>query len=288
MPIHKYHNRMNNTQEIVITPNKGIFSVNLRELWSYRDLILLIVKRDFVSNYKQTILGPLWFFLQPLFTTIMFTFLFSKMGNISTDGLPPMLFYLCGITFWNYFSDCLKTNSTTFISNQSVFGKVYFPRLVMPISVTISNLTKLGVQFTLFVLLYIYFMFNGSTVQITKYIFFLPLNVILLGLLGLGLGVLVSSLTTKYRDLRYLVDFGLQLLMYATVIFPVSAFPEKYKWIANYNPIMPLIEVSKLGLLGVGTFSFDSYIFCVLSTTTALIVGILVFNKTEQNFMDVI
>lgn len=271
-----------------IKPQKPLLSLGMADVWRYRDLVMLMVRRDFVATYKQTILGPIWFFIQPLFTTLIFTFLFARMGKLSTDGLPPMLFYLCGITFWNYFSSCLKTNSSTFIMNQNVFGKVYFPRLVIPISVTISNLIKLGIQFLLFALLYIYFIVKGYPIQITPYALIIPLNVFLLGLMGLGLGILFSSLTTKYRDLSYLVDFGLQLLMYATVIFPVSAFPEKFKWLATINPLMPLIETTKLGLLGQGTFDPISYTGAFGFTVISLLLGIVLFNKTEQNFMDVV
>jgi len=279
---------MDSTHITEIKPEKPLFHLGLRDVWRYRDLVMLMVRRDFVATYKQTVLGPIWFFIQPLFTTLIFTFLFAKMGKLSTDGLPPILFYLCGITFWNYFSSCLKINSTTFIMNQGVFGKVYFPRLVIPISVTISNLVKLGIQFILFLVIYMYFIIQGNTVQITGYIVYLPLNIILLGLMGLALGILFSSLTTKYRDLTYLLDFGVQLLMYATIIFPVSAFPENFKWMAKFNPIMPLIETTKLGLLGLGTFDLTSYLSSIAFTVICLLVGIISFNKTEQNFMDVV
>lgn len=277
-----------NEHVLLIEPHTSLFRLNLGEVWRYRDLVGLLVRRDFVATYKQTILGPLWIFLQPLFTTLIFTLLFARMGKLPTDGLPPLLFYLCGIIFWNYFSECLKTNSSTFIVNQSVFGKVYFPRLVLPVSVTLSNLIRLGVQFVLFAVIYLYFVVQGYPVKITPYIVLLPLNVLLLGLLGLGLGILVSSLTTKYRDLRYLVEFGLQLLMYATVIFPVSAYPAKWQWIATANPLLPLIETSKLGLLGAGTFGWQSYLACMGFTLVSLVLGILFFNKTERNFMDVV
>lgn len=276
-----------NTQELVITTQSSLFRLNIGEVWKYRDLVMLMVRRDFVATYKQTVLGPVWFFVQPLMTTLLFTFLFARVGNLQTDGLPPMLFYLCGITFWNYFAGCLKNNSSTFVNNQAVFGKVYFPRLVIPISVTISNLIKLGIQFLLFASVYAYFIYKGEAIQVTKYVFLLPVNIILLGLMGLGLGILISSLTTKYRDFVYLVEFGLQLLMYATVIFPVSALG-KYKWIASANPLIPLIETTKLGLLGKGTFDQNAYLACVIFTLLSLFIGVLLFNKTERNFMDVV
>jgi lipopolysaccharide transport system permease protein len=274
--------------ETLITPQKKLLSLNLAAIWAYRDLVGLLVRRDFVANYKQTILGPTWFVLQPLFTTIIFTVIFAKLGNISTDGLPPMLFYMSGITFWNYFADCLKKNSSTFIDNKGVFGKVYFPRLIIPISVTISNLIRLGIQLALFMGIYLYFVFTGSEMAINSWVLLLPLNIILLGLLGLGLGILISSLTTKYRDLRYMIDFAVQMGMYATVIFPRSAYPERFEWLALINPLIPLIETTKLGLLGSGFFDLNTYIYCITFTLLSLIIGVLIFNKTEQNFMDVV
>lgn len=274
--------------ELFISPKASLLQLNLKEVWRYRDLVALMIKRDFIATYKQTILGPVWFFIQPLFTTLLFTLLFTKIGGLNQDGPPPMLFYLCGITFWNYFSGCLKTNASTFVSNQNVFGKVYFPRLVIPISVTLSNLIKLGIQFLLFALIYAYFiLFEGRSFEISKYIVLLPLNIFLLGMMGLGLGILISSLTTKYRDITYLLEFGLQLLMYATVIFPVSAFG-KYKWVAELNPLMSLIETTKLGLLGSGTFSLSAYLYCIGFTVVSLFIGVILFNKAERNFMDVV
>ncbi len=280
---------MENRKEIVITANKGLFSLHLSDVWAYRDLVMLLVRRDFVANYKQTILGPLWFFLQPLLTTLMFTFLFAGMGRLGTGNIPAVLFYMCGITFWNYFAACIKINSTTFITNQSVFGKVYFPRLVIPISVTLSNLIKLAIQFLLFISIYLYFiLFKEASGSPTIYLALLPLNIILLGVLGLGSGILISSLTTKYRDLNNLVDFGLQLLMYATVLFSADAYPARFKWFTVVNPLFPIIETTKLGLLGSGTFDLTAYIISILFTITTLVLGVLVFNKTEQNFMDVV
>ncbi len=275
--------------EIDITSKKSLFRFNLKEVWNYRDLVLLLVKRDFVTNYKQTILGPLWFFLQPLFTTLIFTFLFGRMGKLPTDGIPPMLFYLCSITFWNYFAECFKKNSTTFVDNQSVFGKVYFPRLVLPISVSISNLIRLAIQFGLFLIVYGYFIiFKGAKIPLNPYIMLLPINIILLGFLGLGIGIIISSMTIKYRDLRFIMDFVIQLWMYATVIFPVSSYPIKFRWMADFNPLIPILETTKLGLLGQGTFSLHSYVICVIVTFISLIIGILMFNSTEQNFMDIV
>lgn len=278
---------MEHTHITTIKPDRSFFYLGVKDIWRYRDLVGLMVRRDFVATYKQTVLGPIWFFIQPLFTTLLFTLLFKKIGNLDTDGLPPMLFYLCGITFWNYFSTCLRSTSSTFISNQSVFGKVYFPRLVIPISITISNLIKLGIQFSLFAIIYVYFVIQGSSIQLNTYAFLLPVNIVILGLMGLGLGIIISSLTTKYRDFTYMVDFGLQLLMYATVIFPASAFG-KYAWLAKINPLVPIIETTKLGLLGKGTFDLSAYLLCVGFTLSALLIGVLLFNKTERNFMDVV
>jgi lipopolysaccharide transport system permease protein len=274
--------------ETLITPQKKLLSLNLAAIWAYRDLVGLLVRRDFVANYKQTVLGPTWFVLQPLFTTIIFVVIFAKLGNLSTDGLPPMLFYMSGITFWNYFADCLKKNSSTFIDNKGVFGKVYFPRLIIPISVTISNLLRLGIQFALFMGIYLYFVFTGAEMAVNGWVLLLPLNIVLLGLLGLGLGILISSLTTKYRDLRYMIDFAVQMAMYATIIFPLSAYPERFQWLALINPLIPLIETTKLGLLGSGYFDLNTYLYCIGFTLVSLIIGILIFNKTEQNFMDVV
>lgn len=276
------------SRELLISPKSSLFQLNLTEVWRYRDLVMLMVRRDFISTYKQTVLGPLWFVVQPLFTTLLFSFLFTYVGKVKIGNVNSVLFYLSGITFWTYFSSCLKTNANTFVANQSVFGKVYFPRLVIPISVTISNLVKLAIQLLLFVAVFAYFVIlKDEPININKYILLVPVNIILLGLMGLGLGILISSLTTKYRDFTYLLEFGLQLLMYATIIFPASAFG-KYIWVAKINPLMPLIETTRLGILGSGAFDLFAYLYCVGFTLVSLIIGVLLFNKTERNFMDVV
>ena len=247
------------TQEwdLKIRPQDNLFNLHLRDVWNYRDLLLLLVRRDFVSFYKQTILGPLWFFVQPLLTTIMFTLVFGQMGGFSTDGLPQPLFYMAGITAWNYFADCLTKTSTVFKDNAQIFGKVYFPRLIMPLSIVVSNLVRFGVQFLLFLLVMGYYAIKGTDFNITWAIGLFPVVVLLMALLGLGAGMVISAMTTKYRDLAFLLTFGVQLLMYATtVIYPLSAAPAKYKWLIAANPMTPLIETFRYGFLGKGSFDW--------------------------------
>src|SRR5215210_5843013 len=215
--------------DMIIEPYNNVFDLKLKDLWNYRDLLWLLVRRDFVSFYKQTILGPLWFFIQPLLTTVMFTFIFSRLAGISTDGLPPALFYMAGITAWNYFADCLTKTSTVFKDNANIFGKVYFPRLIMPLSIVVSNLVKFGVQFLLFLLVMIFYAVKGTAFHPNWAIGLFPVVVVLMASLGLGAGMIISAMTTKYRDLAFLITFGIQLLMYATtVIYPLSAAPQKY------------------------------------------------------------
>ncbi|HTM99046.1 MAG TPA: ABC transporter permease, partial [Pedobacter sp.] len=245
-----------------IEAKSSLFDLKLKEVWAYRDLLGLLVRRDFVSFYKQTVLGPLWFFIQPLFTTIIFTFIFGNLAGISTDGLPKPLFYMAGITAWNYFADCLTKTSTVFKDNASIFGKVYFPRLIMPLSIVVSNLVRFGVQMILFLMLVAYYYFAGASFQVTWAIALFPVVVILMALLGLGTGMIISAMTTKYRDLAFLVTFGVQLLMYATtVIYPLSTAIEKYpaySWVIEYNPMTPIIETFRYGFLGEGSFSWFS------------------------------
>jgi lipopolysaccharide transport system permease protein len=220
----------NNTEQwdLVIEGRSSLFDLKFREVWHYRDLLLMFVKRDFVSFYKQTILGPLWFFIQPLFTTIIFTFVFGNLAGLSTDGLPQPLFYLAGITAWNYFADCITKTSTVFKDNANIFGKVYFPRLIMPLSIVTSNLVRFGLQMLLFLAVMGYFAIVGAEFHITPAILLFPLLVLLMALLGLGLGLIITAMTAKYRDLSFLVTFGVQLMMYmTTVIFPLSAAPDK-------------------------------------------------------------
>lgn len=275
--------------DTVIRPQNSLFELPLRDLWHYRDLLVLFVRRDFVSFYKQTILGPIWFFVQPVFTTVIYTFVFGNLAGISTDGLPKPLFYLAGITCWNYFAECLTKTSTVFKDNANIFGKVYFPRLIMPLSIVVSNLIKFLVQFALFVFAIIYFKLAGADFNITFYVLLFPFLVLLMALQGLGLGMIISAMTTKYRDLSFLVTFGVQLLMYATtVIYPLSTAPEKYKALIAYNPMTAIIETFRYGFLGQGEFSWINLGICTAVTAIITIVGILIFNKVEKTFIDTV
>lgn len=275
--------------DLVIKGETSLFDVKFRDLWQYRDLLLMFVKRDFISFYKQTILGPLWFFIQPVLTTIVFSIIFGNIAGISTDGLPKFLFYLSGITAWNYFADCLTKTSTVFRDNASIFGKVYFPRLIMPLSIVVSNLVKFGVQLSLFLVMMIYYSIKGADFHITNAILIFPILLVLMALLGLGLGLIISAVTTKYRDLTFLVSFGVQLLMYATtVIYPLSAAPPEYKRYIELNPMTGIIEAFRYGFLGKGEFSVWSIGYSAIFTIVVLFLGILIFNKTEKNFVDTI
>ncbi|WP_336515174.1 ABC transporter permease [Pollutibacter soli] len=272
-----------------IKPESGIFEINLGELWQYRDLLWLLVRRDFVAFYKQTILGPIWFFIQPLLTTLTFMIVFSRMAKLSTDGLPPMLFYLSGVTCWMYFSESFTKTSDTFIANANIFGKVYFPRLVIPLSIVISNLIRFGIQFCLFLAVWLFYMIGTDKIHPNIYVLLLPLLVLLMAGLALGLGIIFSSLTTKYRDLRFLLAFGVQLLMFATpVILPLSAMNKTYSWIIKLNPITPIIETFRYMFLGTGTFSWTQLGYSTIVTIVLVMVGILVFNKVEKSFMDTV
>lgn len=272
-----------------IMPQSSMLDLKLKDTWEYRDLLMLLVRRDFVSFYKQTILGPIWFFLQPLLTTIMFTFVFGRLAGISTDGLPQPLFYMAGITAWNYFADCLTKTSTVFKDNASIFGKVYFPRLIMPLSIVVSNLVRFGVQFMLFLCVMAFYAVKGTSFHPTWAIGLFPFIVVLMAALGLGAGMIISALTTKYRDLAFLITFGIQLLMYATtVIFPLSAAPEKYRWLIELNPMTSLIETFRYGFLGKGSFSWSSIGYSATATVVLLVSGIVIFNKVEKNFVDTV
>ena len=274
---------------LVIKGHTSLFDLKFNDVWNYRDLLWTFLKRDFVSFYKQTVLGPLWFFIQPLFTTLVFTFVFGNLAKISTDGLPQQLFYLSGITAWNYFSDCLTKTSTVFRDNASIFGKVYFPRLIMPLSIVVSNLVRFLVQLLLLVIMMVYFGMQDASFEVTYAIIFFPFLVALMALLGLGLGLIITAMTTKYRDLTFLVSFGVQLLMYGTtVIYPLSAAPEKYKKIIELNPMTGIIEAFRFAFLGKGEFSVWSIGYSVLVTIVVLFLGVIIFNKTEKNFVDTI
>lgn len=275
-----------------IKPQQSILDLKLRDTWEYRDLLGLLVRRDFVSFYKQTILGPLWFFIQPVFTTIIFTFVFGNLAGISTEGIPGPLFYLAGITTWNYFAECLTKTSTVFKDNANIFGKVYFPRLIMPLSIVVSNLVKFGVQFLLFLSVMLYYGLNDADFHPNVYVLVFPLLMLLMAALGLGLGMIISAMTTKYRDLAFLVTFGVQLLMYATtVIYPLSVaesrYPE-YSWIIKYNPMTTIIETFRYGFLGGGSFDWMTLGYTTLTTFLILIAGIVIFNKVEKNFVDTV
>lgn len=274
----------------IIRPKRHWLDLNLLELWRYRDLIMLFVRRDFVSVYKQTVLGPLWLFIQPLFTTITFYFVFSKIAKIPTDNVDPILFYLSGITLWNYFSDCFSKTSNTFVANAGIFGKVYFPRLATPISIVISNLIKLGIQVLLFVCIAVYRVyFHDAQININETILLLPILILLMAIMGLGLGIIFSALTTKYRDLSFLLTFGIQLLMYATpIIYPLSFTSGKLHQILSYNPITPIIENFRYAFFGIGYLDISGLIYTSIFSFIVLILGVIIFNRVEKNFMDTV
>ena len=273
-----------------IKPQTHLLEVSLDELWAYRDLIYMYTKRDIVTFYKQTILGPLWFVLQPVLTTIMFMFVFGSLAGISTGGIPQPLFYFSGIVLWNYFADCLTRNSRVFVENQLVFGKVYFPRLVVPISITLSNLVRLGIQFAIFVILYGYYIITGhAAVQPNLHALLLPGLIFLSAGLSLGFGIIFSSLTTKYRDLTFLLQFAVQLWMYVTpVIYPLNSIPAEKQWLILLNPMTSVIETFKYGFIGEGVFSWWHLAYSMGFMIVLLVVGIITFNKVEKGFMDTV
>jgi lipopolysaccharide transport system permease protein len=275
--------------DLEIRPKRHLLDINLKEIWTYRDLVMLFVRRDFVSRYKQTILGPFWFILNPLISTLMYTLVFAGIAKIPTEGIPPQLFYLSGIVGWSYFAACLNGTSSTFLGNAGIFGKVYFPRLVVPISVIISSVVQLGIQLLLLAIFMIYYSLTGYNIQINSHILYLPMLVIVLALMGLGFGIIFSALTTKYRDLSNLMTFGIQLWMYITpVIYPSSAVPEKYRIFVFINPVAPLVEAFKYGLIGAGEFNPGRLLYSVVFTVILLFIGVILFNRTEQNFMDTV
>nr|WP_315217651.1 ABC transporter permease [uncultured Flavobacterium sp.] len=275
-----------------ITPKNKFFTLNLKEVWQYRDLLLLFVKRDVVTVYKQTVLGPLWYLIQPLFTSITFTIIFNTVAGIATGTVPPFLFNLAGIMVWNYFTACLTGTSDTFRSNAAIFGKVYFPRLIMPLSTVISNLLKFGIQFLIFLAFYVFYYFQGAAIRWNGSLLFFPLLIALMGILGLGLGMLISSMVTKYRDLSYLIGFGVQLLMYlSAVMYPMALIQDKmpdYAWLVQYNPLAYIIETTRYMLLGVGTVSVWGLVYTVSVTLLVFFIGVLVFNRTEKSFIDTV
>ena len=274
---------------MVIRPQRAWWDLRLGDLWRYRDLIRLLVWRDFVAVYKQTVLGPLWYLIQPILSTIVFTVIFDKVARLSTDGLPSFVFYMAGNTIWMYFSTCLTSTSNTFTTNAAIFGKVYFPRLSIPIAIVISNLISFGIRFVMFILFLLYFMFAGSAIHPNLWILLLPIQLLIMAGLGLGLGIIISSLTTKYRDLQQLVAFGVQLLMYASpVIYPLSTVPEKWRWLLLVNPMTPVIETFRKGFLGVSSMEPVYILYSVVFTLGILLIGILIFNRVENTFMDTV
>lgn len=281
--------KKNKDWDLIITPNKSWFDFNFNEIYKFRDLLILFVRRDIVSLYKQTVFGPLWYIIQPIFSTIVFTFIFGNLAGISTNGIPRPLFYLLGIIIWNYFSECLLKTSTVFKDNSAIFGKVYFPRIIMPLSIVISNLFKLFIQLILFFGLLIYYSFKGSLIGLNSAFFMFPVFIVLMACQGLGLGMVISALTTKYRDLAFAVTFGVQLLMYATtVIFPLSSLNGFAYEIVLLNPITSIIEGLRYCLVGDGLFTYKSILYAILSSFGILFVGFVVFNKVEKNFIDTV
>lgn len=273
----------------IIAPSRNLLDLRLHEVWRYRDLLFLLVKREFVATYKQTILGPVWFFLQPILTTLTFTLIFGRIAGLSTDGVPMMLFYMAGITLWNYFAECLNRTATVFKDNAQVFGKVYFPRLVMPMSIVVCNLVKLGIQFALFLMFWAYFYFTTDALHPNALVLLTPVLVLIMGGLGLGFGMIISAMTTKYRDLVFLLSFGVQLFMYATpVIYPLSQIGPKYRWLIQANPMTSIIESFRYGFTGSGTFTWGALGYSAAFALTVLMLGTVVFNKVERSFMDTV
>lgn len=274
---------------LILRPQRSWWDLRLNELWQYRDLILLFVWRDFVAYYKQTILGPLWYLIQPILTTVVFTIIFGNIAQLSTDGLPPFLFYLAGNTVWGYFSTCLTSTATTFTSNAAILGKVYFPRLTIPISIVVSNIISFGIRMGVFLGFLIYYLAIGVDLSPNWWILSLPLLLLIMAGLGLGMGIIVSSLTTKYRDLQQLIGFGVQLLMYATpVIYPISSLKGNWQWLVIANPMTAVVEVFRLAFLGVSSLSPVYLLYSLGFTLVILLFGVLIFNRVEATFMDTV
>jgi lipopolysaccharide transport system permease protein len=273
----------------IIKPRAGVLNLNLGEIWHYRDLIILFIKRNFSIQYKQSILGPLWFFIQPLMTTVVFTVIFGSIAKISTDGTPQILFYMAGTIMWSYFANCLNSTSDTFIVNAAIFGKVYFPRLTVPISTVLTNILTFLIQFLTFIAFLVYYQLHGESLKPNIYMLLSPFLLIEMAALGMGVGIWVSSLTTKYRDLRFLVVFGVQLWMYATpVVYPMSIIPEKWRFLMGLNPMAPILESFRYAFLGRGTVTFIELLTSGIVTLIILSSGILIFNRVEKNFMDIV
>ncbi|MBC6611641.1 ABC transporter permease [Hymenobacter sp. BT507] len=274
----------------VIQPRTRLLDLGLADVWRYRDLVMLFVRRDFVSTYKQTVLGPIWFFIQPLLTTITYYIIFGRVANLSTDALPPLVFYISGVTIWNYFAQTLTATSTVFRDNAAMFGKVYFPRLTMPLSIVISNLVRFAIQFGLFLLIWLYYVVQTDAIHPNWLIALTPALIAIMGLMSLGLGMIFSALTTKYRDLAMLLTFGVQLLMYATpVIYPLSSITNpKYKLIILANPMSSIVETFRYAFLGSGTFSWAALAYSAVITLAVLLAGIIIFNRVQKSFTDTV
>ena len=282
------NNSITEDWDLVIKGHTSLFDVRLNEIWHYRDLLFLFVKRDFVTVYKQTILGPLWFFIQPLLTSITFTIIFGNIAQLSTDGAPKIIFYMAGITLWTYFSNCLTSVAGVFTANASIFGKVYFPRLIMPLTVVISNLMKFGVQFLLF-LCFVFYFVAKEQIQPNLFILLLPFIILLMALIALGLGLVLTAMTAKYKDLSQLITFGIQLFMYITpVIYPSSSIPSDYKWLVTLNPLVALFDYMRYAFIGIGQFSVWSLVYPSLFAVVILTIGIVVFNKSQKTFIDTV
>lgn len=275
-----------------ISASQQLIDFNFKEIWKYKDLLFLFVKRDVITVYKQTVLGPLWYLIQPLFTSVIFTLIFNDIAGIDTGSVPPFLFNLAGITTWNYFKECLTATSDTFKKNENIFGKVYFPRIIMPLSVIVSNLLKFGIQLLVFLVFYLYYFFKGYDINPNITLVLFPLLVLCMGMLGLGMGMIISSMVTKYRDLTFLVSFGVQLLMYmSAVVYPLSLIKEKlaeYAWIVEYNPMAHVIEIARHMLLDQGAIVLSQVLFVFAFAVLVLLFGIIIFNKTEKTFIDTI
>jgi lipopolysaccharide transport system permease protein len=282
---------MNNEQiwSEEIKSKNSLFSINIKEIWHYRDLLLMLVKRDYVTFYKQTILGPIWFFVQPLMTMLVYLVLFGQIANLSTDGAPKVAFYLSGIIIWNYFSESLTKTSTVFKDNSNLFGKVYFPRLIMPLAIVFSGLMKFAIQFGLFILVILYYTFISKTIHPNIWVLATPFLIFLMACFALGLGMIFSSLTTKYKDLVFLLSFGIQLFMYATpVVYPSSAMPEKFAFFLDINPLTGIFECFRYAYLGTGTFDPESLALSTFLIFILLVSGVLIYNKVEKSFMDTV
>lgn len=287
---------INNTEEewlYTISAKRKLIDFNFKEIWRYRDLLFLFVKRDIVTLYKQTILGPLWYLIQPLFTSVIFTLIFNNLGQIQTGSVPPFLFNLAGITAWNYFRDCLNNTSSTFTKNQNIFGKVYFPRVILPMSITISNLLKFGIQLLIFIGFFVYYYAIGYELSINSNIILFPVYVVIMAMLGLGLGMIFSSLTTKYRDITVLLTFAVQLLMYVSAVpYPMSEakakFPPLVAKIVEYNPLTQIMEGFRYMLLDIGEFNLTRFLYTLGISLFIFLIGLVIFNRTEKSFIDTV